>query len=145
MAVVGLEKMHFHGPHGFYPEEEILGNEFMIDLYVEAETTQAGMMDDLEKTVNYETLYLIVQAEMRKSAQLIEALGERILDRIEEFYEPEDEDDLGVIQGVRVVIRKLNPPLTGPVGAAYIELKRGSFGGGGRGPRGKLSSILGKL
>jgi dihydroneopterin aldolase len=119
MAVIGLEGMKFHGPHGFYPEEEVLGNDFLIDIYISINTSRAALMDDLGATVNYETVYLMVQSEMRKSAQLIETLADRIISRISGFYNQ--------IGGIRIVIRKLNPPLSGPVGAAYIEVTTGSF------------------
>ncbi|MEL6833880.1 MAG: dihydroneopterin aldolase [Bacteroidota bacterium] len=125
MAVIGLEGMRFHGPHGFYPEEEVLGNEFVIDIYVSANTQRAAMRDDLGETVNYETVYLMVQSEMKKSAQLIETLADRIIGRISDYYEN--------ISGIRLVIRKLNPPLGGDVQAAYIEVKTGSFSSGGGG------------
>ena len=125
MAVIGLEGMRFHGPHGFYPEEEVLGNEFVIDIYISANTRGAAMMDDLGQTVNYETVYLMVQSEMKKSAQLIETLADRIIGRISDYYDN--------ISGIRLVIRKMAPPLGGDVKAAYIEVKTGSFGGGGGG------------
>ena len=125
MAIIGLEGMLFHGPHGYYPEEEVLGNEFLIDVYVSANTSMAAMQDDLGSTVNYETIHLMIQSEMRKSAQLIETLAERIVSRINDFYDS--------IDGVKVVVRKLNPPLSGQVRAAYVELKTGSFQSGGSG------------
>lgn len=123
MAVIGLEQMRFHGPHGFYTEEEILGNEFLIDIYISTDTRRAGHLDDLAETVNYETVYHMVQLEMRKSAQLIEALAQRILYRINEYYED--------IDGIKLILRKLNPPLSGEVGAAYIEMTTGVFKSGG--------------
>ena len=120
MAIVGLEGVRIRGPHGFYPEEEVLGNEFLIDVFVSTNTKRAALTDDLGKTVNYETLYLMVQSEMRKSSQLIETLADRIVMRIEEYYEHN-------IDGVRIILRKLNPPLGGEVKAAYMEIGTGTF------------------
>ena len=134
MAVIGLEGMRFNGPHGFYPEEEVLGNDFLIDIYLDVNTRRAAMHDDLGSTVNYETVYLMVQSEMKKSAQLIETLSDRIVARISEFYDN--------LNGIRLVIRKLNPPLSGQVAAAYIEVKTGSFAGSSGGG-GKKSSLFG--
>lgn len=119
MAVIGLEGMRFNGPHGFYPEEAVLGNEFVVDVYIAANTRKAAISDDLGQTVNYETVYLMVQSEMRKPVQLIETLADRILQRINDFY--------GIPPGIRVVVRKLNPPLGGQVDAAYIEVTSGIF------------------
>lgn len=134
MALIGLEGMRFNGPHGFYPEEEVLGNDFLIDIYLDVNTRRAAMHDDLGSTVNYETVYLMVQSEMKKSAQLIETLADRIVSRISEFYDN--------LKGIRLIVRKLNPPLSGQVAAAYIEVKTGSFSGGGGGG-GKMSSLFG--
>jgi dihydroneopterin aldolase len=119
MAVIGLEGMRFNGPHGFYPEEGVLGNDFVVDVYIASNTRRAAISDDLGATVNYETVYLMVQSEMRKPVQLIETLAERILQRLSDFYES--------AQGMRVIVRKLNPPLGGQVGAAYIEVTTGIF------------------
>ena len=121
MAIIGLEGMSFNGPHGFYPEEALTGNNFLIDIYISVNIQKAAMQDDLSQTVNYETVYLMVQSEMKKSTQLIETLAGRIVTRIDDFYE--------YINGIRLVIRKLNPPLGGQVGAAYIELSTGDFKG----------------
>jgi dihydroneopterin aldolase len=123
MAVVGLEGMRFVAPHGFYPEEGVLGNTFLVDLYISVDTWKAAHLDDLGETVNYETVYHMVQAEMKKPAQLIETLAERIVLRIQEFYER--------ISGIKIIIRKLNPPVGGEVAAAYIEKTTGVFAGGG--------------
>lgn len=119
MAIIGLEGMRFNGPHGYYPEEEIVGNDFVVDIYISVNTRSAALQDDLSKTVNYETVYLMVQSEMKKSSQLIETLADRIIYRINDFYER--------IGGIKLVIRKLNPALGGQVDAAYIEMKTGSF------------------
>ena len=127
MAVIGLEGMRFNGPHGYYAEEEIIGNDFLVDIYISVSTRRAALEDDLNETVNYETVYLMVQSEMKKSTQLIETLADRIVFRINDFYEH--------INGIKLIVRKLNPPLGGQVDAAYIELTTGSFktksGGGG--------------
>lgn len=34
MVIIGLEGMCFYGFYGFYFEEEVLGNEFVIDIYI---------------------------------------------------------------------------------------------------------------
>ncbi len=119
MAIIGLEGIRLRGPHGFYPEEQLLGNEFVIDVAVAVDTDKAVENDDLYKTVNYETLFLLIQAEMREPAQLIETLAQRILDRIEDHFDQ--------VKGIRLKLRKLNPPLGGRVDAAFITLSTGKM------------------
>ena len=65
MALIALEGVHFYAYHGFYEEEQIIGNNFILDVYVEANTGLAARTDDLFSTVNYETIYRICQMEMR--------------------------------------------------------------------------------
>lgn len=127
MAVIGLEGAHFRAQHGFYEEERILGGDYIIDVYLSLDTTLAAHADDLYRTANYETVYLILQSEMRKPSQLIEAVAQRIIMRLQEHFEK--------IQGIRLRLRKLNPPMGGRVDAAVIEMTTGVFargvGGGG--------------
>lgn len=119
MATIALEGMHFYAYHGFYEEEQIIGNRFLLDVYINANTSGAASMDDLFRTVNYETVYFICQSEMKKTSQLIETVAQRILNRISQQFEQ--------VQGVKVRLRKLNPPLAGRVESAYIEVSSGRF------------------
>lgn len=120
MAIVALEGMRFFSKHGYYDEEQTLGTEFVVDVYVETLDAPAAESDKLADAVNYETIYLLCQVEMKKTSKLIEAVAQRILDRVEDIY-PQ-------ASGVRVRLRKMHPPLAGPAHSAYVELERGSFG-----------------
>lgn len=119
MAIIGLEDVHFNAPHGFYEEEQTLGNEFVLDVFVDVRIDDAAGDDDLFQTVNYETIYLLCQAEMRKPAQLIENVAQRIVERLEDHFDQ--------LRGVKVKLRKLHPPLGGRVGSASIEIATGVF------------------
>lgn len=119
MATIALEGMHFYAYHGFYEEERIIGGNYLLDVYVSTNTIFAAKTDDLFKTVNYETVYFICQSEMKKSSQLIETVAQRILNRIR--------DQFDYVQGVRIRLRKLNPPVDGQVDSAYIEISSGKI------------------
>ncbi len=135
MTTIALEGMHFHAYHGFYEEEREIGNHFIVDVYVNVLANLGGTSDDLGQTVNYETIYLICQAEMKKSRQLLEKLAQSIGERIKGFFDQ--------VQTVRVRVRKLNPPLGGRVDSAYVEIEiKGGFGGEGGG-LGRLEDLLG--
>ena len=131
-AKIGLEDVRFHAPHGFYEEEHLMGNEFSIDVEVEAAITGAAEHDDLGGTVNYATIYYLLQAEMKKPTQLLEALAYRMGNRILHQFDS--------VSSVKLRLRKLNPPLGGKVGAAVVEItvtagSNGSFGAGAGGDR----------
>ncbi len=119
-AKIGLEDVRFHAPHGFFEEEHLMGNEFSIDVEVEAEVGMAAEEDDLGGTVNYATIYYLLQAEMKKPTQLLEALAFRMGSRILHQFDS--------VTAVRLKLRKLNPPLGGRVGAAFVEVKLGAGG-----------------
>ncbi len=124
-AKIGLEDVRIHAPHGFFEEEHRMGNEFSIDVEVEATITGAAENDDLGGTVNYATIYYLLQAEMKKPTQLLEALAYRMCNRIMNQFDS--------VLSVKLRLRKLNPPLGGKVGAAVVEVNLGSSSGGGGG------------
>ncbi|WP_116109238.1 dihydroneopterin aldolase [Lewinella sp. IMCC34191] len=111
---IGLEDVRFHAPHGFFDEEQVMGNEFSIDVTVEAMVMDAAEHDDLGGTVNYATIYYLLQAEMKKPTRLLEALAHRMAGRIKNQFDG--------VQSVTLKIRKLHPPLGGRVGAAFVEV-----------------------
>lgn len=119
MALIALEDVKFFAYHGFYEEEQIIGGEFVIDLYVETQIMRAARMDDLADTVNYETLYFICQSEMKKTRSLIETVAQSIVDRIETLFDS--------VRGVKIRLRKMHPPMGGRVGSAFVEIETGSF------------------
>lgn len=119
-AKIGLEDVRFFGPHGFYDEEHLCGNEFSIDAEVESNVMAAATGDDLGGTVNYSTIYYLIQAEMKKPTKLLEALAYRIAARIQQQFTS--------VTSVKIKLRKLHPPLGGQVGAAFVEINLGSGG-----------------
>lgn len=110
---VALRDVRFYAFHGFYPEEQVIGSVFYVD--VDAEFEQADSSEDeLGNTINYEELFTIVKTEMNNSSKLIETVAERILSvTLNQFTD---------LQAVRVCIRKMNPPLPGEVGNSQITL-----------------------
>ncbi|MBB4079499.1 dihydroneopterin aldolase [Lewinella aquimaris] len=121
IAKIGLEDVRFHAPHGFFEEEHLMGNEFSVDVEVEANVAVAAEEDDLGGTVNYATIYYLLQAEMKKPTQLLEALAYRMGSRIMNQFDE--------VVSVRLRLRKLSPPLGGRVGAAFVEVNLGGAGG----------------
>jgi len=120
MAKINLQGMEFYAYHGYYEEERIIGNYYILDIELDNSSDMAERADDLGGTVNYETVYQICKFEMRKSSQLLEHVARRILDKIK--------DQFPVLSSVKVRITKKNPPMGGVIDAVSIELS--SDGGG---------------
>ncbi len=117
MARIALEGMHFYAYHGFYEEERIIGNHYLVDIVVNVNTAKAAAIDDIGSTVNYETIYQICRFEMKKSTQLLETLAQRIAQRIQNQFNG--------LSGGLVRISKKNPPLGGKVEHAFVEVNWG--------------------
>ena len=101
MSQIALEGMRFYAYHGFYEEEQIIGNNYVIDVYIHTDFSEAAMEDDLYKTINYETVYLICQKEMKERTKLLETIVSRILFGLKFQFQN--------IQQVTIRLKKENP------------------------------------
>ncbi|NVO86636.1 dihydroneopterin aldolase [Hymenobacter terrestris] len=116
MGQIALEGMEFFAFHGYYDEEQKIGNKYGIDLFIDTDLHAAGASDQLAETVNYEVLYRVVAEEMQAPARLLEHLGHRVLDRVLAEFP--------YVNGVRVSVSKFNPPLGGICHRARVTLER---------------------
>ena len=116
MGLIKLEGMEFFAYHGCFTEEQVIGNQFIVDLGVEINTGEAEKSDDLSKAVNYQILYDLVASEMKKKSRLLEHVAGRILDSVYKTCPN--------ISNVTVKIAKINPPLGGKVQRVSVTLNR---------------------
>jgi len=130
MRKIALEGMLFHAYHGFYPEEQIIGNQYQVDVYLDTFLEKAHKdvrvpADDISTTVNYETIYNICKLEMKKPAKMIETVATSILSKIRGYYNDlEHPEEYRVsIKHIRVRVSKFNPPMGGKIARAYVEVE----------------------
>lgn len=113
---VALKDIKCFALHGYYPEEQLTGNHFIIDL--ETEFTPQGFDDELAQTVNYEDLNTIVLNEMKNTQKLLETVLKNIISKVIDIYP--------FVQHVSVSVRKLNPPMPGQIGHSFVQLSYNS-------------------
>jgi len=114
MINVALEGAEFYAYHGFYPEEQVIGTHFLVDIQVGFYAEIDVEKDNLSNTVNYEVLYAIIDDEMKHTRKVIESVAQAILNRITtEFI---------FIETAVVTIKKQNPPFRGPLKQSVITL-----------------------
>ncbi len=114
MTEIVLEGLEFYAYHGFYKQEQEIGNKYSIDLKVYS--TIDPLNDELPQTIDYEKLYKIVKVEMGKKFKLLETIGNNVAERIlNEFTS---------VQKVRVSVSKYNPPLGGICERAKVIIKK---------------------
>ncbi|WP_192821774.1 dihydroneopterin aldolase [Rufibacter sp. LB8] len=116
MGQIALEGMEFFAFHGYYDEEQKIGNKYGVDLYLLTDLHAAASSDNLDQTVNYERLYKLVLKEMGQPARLLEHLGHRI---IEGIYQ-----EFPFVEQITVSVSKFNPPLGGICHKAKVTLEK---------------------
>ena len=52
MAQIALEGMRFHAFHGVHEAEQIIGTEFVVDVFVRSGITRAALSDNVALTIN---------------------------------------------------------------------------------------------
>ena len=117
MGVIQIEGMEFFAYHGCFREERVIGTRFMVDITIEADTVEAEESDDLKKTVNYQSVYKLVKAEMEIKSHLLEHVARRIIQSVKKHH-PE-------AGSITVTVNKLNPALAdgGKVRQVSVTLK----------------------
>ncbi|MBN1447735.1 MAG: dihydroneopterin aldolase [Bacteroidetes bacterium] len=112
---IRLHNAVFYGYHGNHHEERHLGGRFHIDVELETDFTSAAEHDGLEHTVNYETVYNLIQDLVtNETFKLIETVARRISERIlAEFDE---------VRGVVVRVRKPGVPIKGVIDYVEVEV-----------------------
>jgi dihydroneopterin aldolase len=117
MDKIYISQMAFYGYHGVFPEENKLGQRFIVDLSVSVDLRQAGQTDQLEYSVNYAELFAVCQEIVEgKPFKLIEAVAERIAARILK--------DFPLVLEVTVKMIKPDPPIPGHYQSVAIEITR---------------------
>jgi dihydroneopterin aldolase len=113
VQTVALQDIKFFAFHGFYPEEQVLGNHFLVN--VEVSFVPKGDTEDLQNTVNYEKLNEVVIAEMNTTQQLLETVVKNIIHQLIETYP--------FITTATVSIKKMSLPMPGEIGNSFVQLK----------------------
>jgi 7,8-dihydroneopterin aldolase/epimerase/oxygenase len=109
--------MEFYGYHGVFPEENKLGQVFLVDLVVETDLRQAGQSDNLDYTINYAQLYNICREIVEgKPFKLIEAVAEKIAESVLQLSPK--------VTACKVKVVKPNPPIKGHYESVAVEIVR---------------------
>lgn len=107
--------MQFYAYNGCFKEEQEIGTNFSVDIYLDVDTSLAEKTDEVSDTVDYSKVYMIVKREMQKPSHLLEHVGRRIISAVKEEFRS--------IGKVTLNIRKLNPPVGGQMDCVAITLE----------------------
>ena len=108
--------MVFYGYHGVHESENQIGGKFAVDLELYRPLRRAGRTDNLDDTLNYQSIYETVATFTQSHKYfLIEALAESIAREIIKNY---------VVEKLVIRVRKPNAPVQGVLDEVEVELTR---------------------
>jgi len=113
-SFVCLNDLHFHAYHGVMPQERVTGGDFVVSIRAGYPVAKAMESDNVGDTLNYAVMYDIIKEEMLKPSCLLEnvafRIGKSIFSRIPS------------VESIDITLSKLNPPMSGDIGNAAVEL-----------------------
>lgn len=116
MGTIHLEDMEFYAYHGHFKEEQIVGNQFLINLTLKTNMEKPAISDHLEDALNYQSAYKIIKEEMKKKSHLLENIASRILDALyREFPQ---------LEHAEIKVSKMNPPMGGKMKCVSVSMEK---------------------
>ena len=116
MGIIKVKNIRVYAYHGCLDEEGKIGSEYRVDLSVKADLKKSAKSDQLNDTVDYVHLNIIVKEEMAIRTKLLETVADKILDRIL--------DEIPMVKKATVDVSKLNPPIGGNVAMVTIKMSK---------------------
>ena len=117
MDKIVIKDMEIYAYHGVHDFEKAKGQRFFVSVEMELDLHDAGLTDDLSKTVNYaETAELIKDVMTGEKFNLIESCAERVAAEILNHYDP--------VKKVRVRVAKPDAPMGVDFDTVWCEIVR---------------------
>ena len=118
MDQITIERLTVFGNHGVYPEENTLGQKFLVSLVLYTDTRKAGMNDELESSINYGDVSQYVRQFFEENTfKLIERVAEKLAEGLLLRY--------SLLEKVDVKIEKPWASIAIPVESVGVEISRG--------------------
>ncbi|MEE1085568.1 MAG: 2-amino-4-hydroxy-6-hydroxymethyldihydropteridine diphosphokinase [Schaedlerella sp.] len=118
MDKIKIENLEVFANHGVFPEENILGQKFLVSLTMFTDTRKAGKTDELTASIHYGEVSQFITKYMKEHTfQLIERVAESLAEEL-----------LLNIEGLEKVLLEIKKPWA-PVGlpleSVSVEIERG--------------------
>lgn len=118
MDKIYFNGMEFYGYHGVFPEENKLGQRFIVDIELYLDLGPAGKSDNLQQTINYAEVYQLCKEIVEtEKYMLVEKIAQQIAERALQQFPLLDE--------LLVRVIKPNPPIPGQYDSVAVEIRRG--------------------
>ena len=118
MDKIKIENLEIFAKHGVFPEENFLGQKFVLSAVLHTDTRKAGLTDELSYSVHYgEVSHLIKKIVEENTWKLLETVAEETAKAILLSYPTVSQVDL--------TIKKPWAPIGLPLDTVSVEISRG--------------------
>ena len=118
MDKIHIKDLELFAKHGVFPEENVLGQKFLVSAVLYASTREAGKTDDLTKSIHYgEVSHFIKTFLEDHTYQLLETAAERLAGEL--LLETAG------LEKIRLEIKKPWAPVGLPLKTVSVEIERG--------------------
>lgn len=118
MDEIRINDLEVYCNHGVYPEENVLGQKFVVTAVLSVDTRRAGLCDDLECSVDYgKVCHFITDFMKNHTYKLIEAVAENLARQLLLT--------IPAVKTVTLTIKKPWAPIGLPIDYAGITITRG--------------------
>lgn len=115
---IRIKNLEVFGNHGVFPEENKLGQKFLVSAVLHTDTREAGLTDDLTKSIHYGEVSHFITKYMRENTyQLIESVAEQLARALLLEYER--------LEWIDIEIQKPWAPIGLPLESVSVEVSRG--------------------
>ena len=115
MGKIFIEGIKIYAYHGCFKEETAIGTNFIVDVELDVDLDKPSLSDNIEDTVNYQTVFTLVKDQMAIPSKLLEHVSKRIMDTLFEKFT--------TIDKIKLKVSKLNVPLGGHIDSVSVQLE----------------------
>lgn len=117
MDKIMLNGLHFYGYHGLFPEENKLGQRFLVDAELFTPLKKAGTTDQMEHSIDYGMAYSVIKDIVEgEPKQLIEAVTETIAAQLFQTF--------STLTACTITVTKPDPPIPGHYESVAVQIYR---------------------
>ncbi|MEQ6377547.1 dihydroneopterin aldolase [Bacillaceae bacterium S4-13-58] len=117
MDKIIMNELSFYGYHGLFPEENKLGQRFIVDLELELDLSDAGQSDDMTKSIDYGHVYKVVQ-------EVVEGEAKRLVEAVAESISRKLFDSFPLLEASTIKVIKPDPPIPGHYRSVAVNIYR---------------------
>lgn len=117
MDQIIIQDLSIYAKHGVYTEENILGQQFLVSVYMDLDLSRAGQTDSLEHTLDYGKICHFVTKYMQSHTfKLIESAAEHLAEELLLKYTP--------VKKIRIKVKKPWAPIGLPIKNVCVSVDR---------------------